>query len=84
MAHVLENFDKWKEFLGNRVEAAQSAGMNTDKIADVAYQIGGFLSDKVDPKNSQERLLKQMWEVSSPEDRHALARTMVNLVSRDH
>jgi hypothetical protein len=84
MAHVLENFEKWQEFLGNRVEAAQNKGMSNEKIADVAYQIGGFLADKIDPKNSQERLLKEMWDVSSEEDRHALARTMVNLVSKNH
>jgi hypothetical protein len=84
MAHVLENFEKWKEFLGDRVEAAQNAGISNEKIEDVAYQIGGFLSDKIDPKNSQERLLKEMWDVSTPEDRHALARTMVNLVSKTH
>jgi hypothetical protein len=36
----------------------------------------------VDPKNEQERLLQEMWNVSNEEDRHALARMMVNLVSK--
>ena len=84
MSHVLENFEKWKDFLGDRVDAAQNKGFAQEKIEDVAYQIGGFLSNKVDPQNNQERLLKEMWDVSSPEDRHALARTMVNLVGRSH
>ncbi|MGZ4113315.1 MAG: DUF3243 family protein, partial [Tumebacillaceae bacterium] len=34
-----------------------------------------------DPKNEQERLLQEMWNVSGDEDRHALARVMVNLVA---
>lgn len=79
---VLSNFDQWKEFLGDRVDQAVEAGMANDKIQNVAYRVGEYLSDKVDPKNEQERLLKQMWDVSGEEDRHALARVMVNLVAK--
>ncbi len=79
---VLDDFSAWKEFLGTQVDRAQSAGMSDKQIDDVAYRLGTFLADKVDPKNFQQRLLKQMWDVSSKEDQRALARIMVNLVDR--
>jgi hypothetical protein len=79
---VLSNFEQWKEFLGDRVDQAVDAGMSKDKIANVAYRVGEYLAEKVDPKNEQERLLQEMWNVSNEEDRHALARMMVNLVSK--
>ena len=78
---VLSNFDQWKEFLGERVEQAVETGMSNDKISSVAYRVGEYLAEKVDPKNDQERLLQQMWNVASDEDKHAMARVMWNLVA---
>jgi hypothetical protein len=80
MATVLETFDKWKEFLTERVNQAQKAGMNEDTIAKLAFQIGEFLEDKVDPKNGEERLLKELWDVGNEEERKTMARLMVKFV----
>jgi hypothetical protein len=81
---VLSNFDQWKDFLGDRVDQAMETGMANDKVQHVAYRVGEYLADKVDPKNDQERLLQEMWNSSGEEDRHALARMMVNLVGKGH
>lgn len=77
---VLSNFEQWKEFLGDRVDQAIDAGMSKDKLSSVAFRVGEYLSEKVDPKNEQERLLAEMWRVSDEDDRQAMARVMVNLV----
>lgn len=82
--NVLENFDRWKEFLGEQVDKAQSMGVSHDRITDVAQRMGSFLSDKVDPKNEQERLLKQMWDSSSPDEQHTLAGIMVKMSDKAH
>jgi hypothetical protein len=81
---VLSNFEQWKEFLGDRVDQAVQAGMSNDKIQNVAYRVGEYLAEKVDPKNDQERLLQEMWNSGNEEDRHALTRMMVNLVGKGH
>ncbi|MBW4841640.1 MAG: DUF3243 domain-containing protein, partial [Paenibacillaceae bacterium] len=47
MSTVLKNFDTWKKFLGERVEHAEKAGFSEEAIANLAYEIGGFLDDKV-------------------------------------
>ncbi len=77
---VLDNFRDWKEFLGDRVEQAKQAGMENETISNVAYQIGGYLAGQVDPKNDQERLLKQLWDVANEEQQRELASLMVKLV----
>ncbi|USG68009.1 DUF3243 domain-containing protein [Brevibacillus ruminantium] len=77
---VLDNFRDWKEFLGDRVEQAKQAGMESDTLQNVAYQIGGYLSGQVDPKNDQERLLKQLWDAGDEEQQRSLASLMVKLV----
>ncbi len=82
MSTVLETFDKWKTFLAERVNAAQAAGMSDDMIAKLAFQIGEFLDEKVDPKNNEERLLKELWDVASTEERQTMAKLMVKLVDQ--
>lgn len=77
---VLDNFRDWKEFLGERVEQAKQAGLESDTLQNVAYQIGGYLARQVDPKNDQERLLKQLWDAGDQQQQQALASLMVKLV----
>lgn len=82
MATVLETFDKWTQFLSERVEQAKSAGMSEEMISKLAFQIGEFLDDKVDPENSEERLLKELWDVGNEEERRTIARLMVKFVDK--
>ncbi len=79
MATVLESFQKWKEFLGDRVEQAEKAGMSDETIAKLAVQIGEFLSDKVDPENKEERLLKELWTVADESEKKVISRCLVKL-----
>ncbi|MBD0380290.1 DUF3243 domain-containing protein [Paenibacillus sedimenti] len=82
MATVLQVFDKWKEFLAERVSQAERAGMSDETISKLAFQIGEFLSNKVDPENAQERVLKELWDAGNEEEKRTLARLMVKLVDK--
>ncbi len=76
----IDDFSKWKDFLGNKVDQAHNVGMSNDNITNAAVKLGSFLADKVDPENPQERLLKQLWENGSKQDQESLARMMINMV----
>jgi len=80
---VLDNWEQWKDFLGDRLHHAQNEGMNKEVINDLAYQIGDYLAKQVDPKNEQERILADLWSVATPEEQHAIANIMVKLVQND-
>jgi hypothetical protein len=82
MSTVLETFDKWKAFLAERVNQAQAAGLSDETISKLAFQIGEFLNEKVDPKNEEERILKLLWDVGTEEERKTIARLMVKLVDQ--
>ncbi|AZS16045.1 MULTISPECIES: DUF3243 domain-containing protein [Paenibacillus] len=83
MSTVLKNFDTWKKFLGERVKHAEKAGFSEDAIANLAYEIGGFLEDKVDPQNDSNRALKELWDVGDESERKAIARLMVKLAKKN-
>jgi len=79
---VLENFGEWKSFLAERVGQAAKMGMDQSTMANVAAQIGDYLSDKVDPKNVEERLLKELWDSADEQQQKALAEVMINYVQK--
>jgi hypothetical protein len=77
---VLDNWEQWKDFLGDRLNHAENEGMNQGTISDLAFQIGGYLAKQVEPKNEQEKVLSDLWSVASPEEQHAIANMMLKLV----
>ncbi|MFD2443589.1 DUF3243 domain-containing protein [Bacillus sp. CGMCC 1.16607] len=79
---VLDNWQQWKDFLGDRLNQAESQGMNKGVINDLAYQIGDYLAGQVEPKNEQERLLSDLWSVASEDEQQAIANIMVKLVQK--
>lgn len=83
MMSVLENWEEWKHFLGSRLNQAQQQGMSQGVVSDLAYQVGNYLAQQVDPKNPQERVLSDLWSVASEEERKAIANMMVKLVENN-
>lgn len=79
---VLDNWQQWKDFLGERLEQAKNDGMSQEVINEVAYQVGEYLAEQVEPKNEQERILADLWNVASEEEQHAIANMMVKLVQK--
>jgi hypothetical protein len=80
---VLENWQQWKDFLGDRLDQAENQGLSKETINDLAYQVGDYLAKQVDPKNEQERVLADLWSVATPEEQHAIASIMVRLVENN-
>lgn len=78
---ILSDFQEWKNFLSQRVNQAESIGMNQETINELAYQIGDYLAQGVDPENQQERLLKDLWSVANEEEQRTLAGLMVKMVN---
>lgn len=80
---VLDNWDQWKNFLGDRLNYAHERGMSNETISDLAYEIGDYFTGEVDSKNHQERVLADLWSVASEEEQHAIANVMVKLVENN-
>ncbi|WP_075617584.1 DUF3243 domain-containing protein [Paenisporosarcina indica] len=79
---LLENWQKWTNFLGANVMNAEATGMSKKAIQSTAFEIGSYLAKNVDPKNEQERVLSDLWSVASENEQHALANMVVKLVQQ--
>lgn len=83
MSTVVSNFDRWKKFLGDRVAQAEKLGISEDVINKLAYEIGDFLDEKVDPANPSNRALKELWDVGDEDERRTIAKLMVKLAKKN-
>ncbi|MEJ9280793.1 DUF3243 domain-containing protein [Ureibacillus thermosphaericus] len=77
---ILQNWERWKSFLGQQVENAKNMGLSDNTIEKTSVQIGEYLAKNVDPKNEQERVLADLWSVASEKEKHALASCVMKLV----
>jgi hypothetical protein len=77
---VLDNFDSWKGFLAGKLQEAEQQGMSQQTIESVAEEVGDYLAQSVDPQNSEEAVLRDLWNAASEEEQQAIANTMIKLV----
>lgn len=70
------NWHKWKEILGDAVGWGEKVGMDEETINNAAYKLGDFFAGSFDPANSEQRLMKELWEQGNDEERKTLASLM--------
>ncbi|CEG26862.1 DUF3243 domain-containing protein [Bacillus sp. B-jedd] len=80
---ILDNWKQWEDFLADRLHQAQDEGVSKNVISDLAYQIGDYLANQVEPKNEQERILSDLWSVADKDEQQAIANMMVKLVQNN-
>ena len=80
---VLDNWKQWEDFLADRLHHAQGEGMSEGAISNLAFQIGDYLANQVEPKNEQERILSDLWSVADKQEQQAIANLMVKLISNN-
>jgi hypothetical protein len=79
---VLSSFDDFREFLSGKVRLGENLGMDEEQLANSAQKVAEYLADKEPPKNSEERLLQELWKVGTEEEQHKLAHMLVRLVKQ--
>lgn len=79
---ALDNWEKWKETLGKAVDVGEAVGMSDETITNIAEKVGAFLSNTMDPRNDEERLLKEMWDAADKNDREILAKLVVKITGK--
>ncbi|GAA0496013.1 DUF3243 domain-containing protein [Virgibacillus sp. MSP4-1] len=80
---ILDNFESWKDFLGDKMHNAEGQGLSQQEISDLAYEVGDYLATQVDAKNDQEAVLRDLWNVASNDEKHAIANMMVKMVQNN-
>lgn len=76
---ILGDFNEFKSYLSKRIQLGKSAGLSEEQLANTAQRIADYLADKVEPRNREEQLLKELWNVGNEQEQHMLAHMLVKL-----
>lgn len=79
---LTDSFDRFKTELGQKVQVAKTTGMSDRTIANHAQEVGDYLAKHYDPQSPEERLLKELWDVSDQRQQQAIAEALVHLVQK--
>lgn len=74
------NWDDWKKDLRKAVKIGETLQISQEKMDSMAYRVGDFLAQRVDPMMPEQMVLKELWEVASQEEQRTLASLVVRLV----
>ncbi|MTH54374.1 DUF3243 family protein [Bacillus mangrovi] len=77
---IMQDFDQFKSYLADKVHMGEKMGLNEEQLAKAAEKVSDHLARKEEPRNSEEYLLNQLWNVADKEEQHALAHMLVKLV----
>lgn len=78
----IDDWDTWKNILGKAVNLGETIGMSENTINKVAERVGTFLSNNIEPRNNEERLLKELWDVGDDVDRQTLAKLVAKITDK--
>lgn len=77
----LKDWGSWRETLGEALQKGRGLGLSEEKIQSLATKMGDFLAEKVCPATKEEELMKNLWDVGSPEERKVLASLLIKIVT---
>jgi hypothetical protein len=78
----VKDWNTWRNTLKQGIQQAKKMGVSDATIQSLATKMGDFLVEKVCPATKEEELLKELWNVGTPEERKVLATLMFKLVQK--
>ncbi|MEK3936240.1 DUF3243 domain-containing protein [Sporosarcina sp. FSL W7-1349] len=76
---ILENFNRFKQFLSDKVSKGESLGLSEEQLAKTAEIAANYLSQNEEPRNREQYLLQELWRVGNKEEQHMLAHMLVKM-----
>ena len=82
--NAINDWEKWKKTLYNAVSMGETVGLSEDTITNIGSKVGEFLASNVDPENPEQRLLKELFEVSNKSEQETLTNVIIKMVEKNH
>lgn len=79
---ILENFNRFKQYLGEKVEMAEDMGLSDQKLAKTTEIVANYLAKHEEPRNREENLLMELWKSGSKEEQGVLSHMLLEMVRR--
>ncbi len=74
-----EDWATWRANIRKRISVAHRFGVPDETLKGIAVKVGDFLARKSRSATEEERLLKEMWSVATPDERRTIATLMLKM-----
>lgn len=75
-------FDQFTDELASKLRIASRVGIKQEEIISKAADIGDWLAREVSPRSPEQRLLKELWQVSDEREQQAIAGALVKMIQK--
>lgn len=80
---ILENYNEFLGYLGKQVGKGEKLGMGEDQLAKTAKKLADYLANNVEPRNREEKVLKEMWSVAEDDnEKEVFSKLLVRLAKQ--
>ena len=76
----VSDWQKWRESLHEAIREARKLGWTDEEIKDTATRVGDFLAERVCPATPEEKLLQELWNAGTPDERKTLATLLFKIM----
>lgn len=80
---ILQNFERFKQYLGDKVELGEKMGLSEERLAQLTTKVADYLAKNEEPRTREENVLKQLWVVGNKEEQHMLAHMLLRMVKQE-
>ncbi len=80
---VMKDWDTWLETLQQGMELARGIGLSEDELKDISQGLLDYITDEFCPATDEEKVLREMWGVATPEERRTLVDIFFKLMEKE-
>ncbi len=78
----MRDWDAWRSTIRDAISQARNLGLSEEAIQLTGQALADFLAEKVCPATPEEKILKEMWNVATPQERKDLARILFRMIEK--
>ncbi|OPY67267.1 MAG: hypothetical protein A4E57_02390 [Syntrophorhabdaceae bacterium PtaU1.Bin034] len=78
----MKDWNTWRKSVKSAIEQARNVGMKDEEIRDTAREVSNYLAEKVCASTPEERLLKEMWQAGTEQERKAMASVIFKMMAQ--
>ena len=80
---ILNNFNEFKSYLNEQLSKGKKLGLSDEFLAKGAKFVADHLAKNEEPRNSEQKLLQEMWKVADEDAKKHIALVLVKMIQSE-
>jgi hypothetical protein len=79
---IMNNFQNFKDYLGDQVNRGEKLGLGEEGLSKGAKRVADYLAKHEEPRNREEKVLNELWNVANEEERQHMSHVLVKMTDK--